>query len=311
MIEFSRRLWSYIFILDQIGNPPIGPTNAPESVHFGYPQTISEGTYDCEPLEIPSDGIPNANNTFLYWMFKFHVAFSSSFPGVLGLHKSIAAVKQTDQKIRHLLADLPPELALPPDYIPAAGETPIEILRRYYFAIVTQGHFVTLHRPYRSISEYSKDVSLESSWLLTSYQSQIMSLKNILEPYDWFIEEFLDGHIIRGVALLGGTLTREPDHPCAATIVKAVQTSLVETKARASRKRDQGKAHGIFLVIQAALEEKQLVPSVLVPSPHTHSESSENSGEGWGMEDILIEPQFGWDEYLVDMVLDSNAQDEI
>jgi hypothetical protein len=25
----------------------------------------------------------------------------------------------------------------------------------------------------------------------------------------------------------------------------------------------------------------------------------------------LIEPQFGWDEYLVDMVLDSNAQDEI
>ena len=245
-------------------------------------------------------------------MFKLHAAFSSSFPGVLGLHKSIAAVKQVDEKIHRLLANLPPELTLPPNYIPAANESAIEVLRRYYIAVVTQGHFITLHRPYRSISEYSKDASLTAAWVLTSYQSQIISLSNMLEPYAWFTEEFMDTHLIRGVALLGGTLTREPDHPFAATIVNAVKTCLEETKAKASRKRDQRKAHGIFLSIQATLEEKQLAPSVLLPSPQMNqSEASENSGEGWGMEDILMEPQYRWDEYLVDMVLDSNAQDEI
>jgi len=224
----------------------------------------------------------------------------------------MAAVKQADQKIRSLLADLPPELTLPPNYIPAVAETPIEILRRFYIAVVTQGHFITLHRPYRSISEYSKDASVNAAWLAASYQSQIMNLSDVLEPFAWFIEEFMDTHIVRGVALMGGTLIRQPDHPYAATIVNAVQTSANETKAKALRKRDQGKAHGVFVAIQATLVERGLVPAVSEPSPPADlSENSENGGEGWGMEDVLMESQFRWDEYLVDMVLDSNRQDEI
>lgn len=224
----------------------------------------------------------------------------------------MAAVKQADQKIRNLLADLPPELTLPPNYIPAVGETPIEILRRYYIAVVTQGHFITLHRPYRSISEYSRDASVAAAWLAASYQSQLISLSDVLEPFAWFIEEFMDTHVIRGVALMGGTLIRQPDHPCAATIVNAVQTSANETKAKALRKRDQAKAHGIFVAIQATLVEKGLVSAVPESSPQADLfESSENGGEGWGMEDVLTESQFKWDEYLVDMVLDSNPQDEM
>lgn len=224
----------------------------------------------------------------------------------------MAAVKQADQKIRNLLADLPPELTLPPNYIPAVGESPIEILRRYYIAVVTQGHFITLHRPYRSISEYSRDASVTAAWLAASYQSQLINLSDVLEPFAWFIEEFMDTHIIRGVALMGGTLIRQPDHPYAATIVNAVQTSANETKAKALRKRDQAKAHGIFVAIQATLVEKGLVPAVPESSPPADLfENSENGGEGWGMEDVLTESQFRWDEYLVDMVLDSNPQDEM
>jgi len=290
----------------------VSPANEPESLHFGYPQTISEGTYDCQPQEIPSDGIPDEDNTFLYWIFKLHAAFSTCFPGVLGLHKSIAAIKQADEKIRNLVADLPQELTLPPNYIPAVGETPIQILRRYYIAVVTQGHFITLHRPYRSISEYSKDASITAAWLTTSYQTQLMNLSNVLEPFAWFIEEFMDTHIIRGVALMGGTLIREPDHPYAGTIVNAIQTAANETKAKALRKKDQGKAYGIFAAIQATLAEKGMVSAVSGSSPQADlSETSENGGEGWGMEDVLMESQFRWDEYLVDMVLDSNPQDEI
>ena len=120
----------------------------------------------------------------------------------------------------------------------------------------------------------------------------------------------MDTHIVRGVALLGSNLVREPDHPFAATIVKAVQTSLEETKAKTLRKRNQGKAYGVFLAIQVTLAEKGLLPEAQESSSHADpSENSENGGERWGMDDVLTESQFRWDEYLVDMVLDSNAED--
>ena len=244
-------------------------------------------------------------------MFKLHAAFSASFPGVLGIQKSLSAVRNNDQKIRDLLNQVPPHLSLPPNYIPTVGETSLEIIRRYTIACITQSHFVTLHRPYRSVSPFSKDAALTAAWKLCQYQSRIMALSLVLEPFKWFIEEFLDPHIFRAVAFLGCNLTREPENPNAGTIVRQVGICAEQAKLNSIRKNDCVKAYGVLRAIQATLAEKQILPEPVETPPHATTDLLVGvSADGWGMEEVLTESMFRWDEYLVDMVLDTN-QDAI
>ena len=242
-------------------------------------------------------------------MFKLHAAFSASFPGVLGIQKSLSAVRKNDQKIRDLLKQLPPELSLPKNYIPAVGETSLEILRRYTIACITQGHFITLHRPYRSISPFSKDALLTAAWNLSQYQSHLVALSPVLEPFEWFIEEFLYSHIFLAVAFLGSNLTSEPENPLAGAIMRQVEVCLEQAKIKSLRRKYYTKVYGVFRAIQATFAVKQILPEPAETTPPATTNSSlEGSADGWGMEDVLTESGFRWDEYLVDMVLDLNQE---
>ena len=241
-------------------------------------------------------------------MFKLHAAFSASFPGVLGIQKSLSAVLNNDKKIHDLLSQLPPELCLPKNYIPAVRETALDVIRRYTIACITQGHFMTLHRPYRSFSPFSKEAVLTAARNLAQFQSHIISLSPVLEPFEWFIEEFLDPHIFCAVAFLGCNLIHEPENPLAGTIVRQVEVCSEQAKRKSLRKRTCGKAYGALRAIQTTFAEKQILPEPVEITPATTDSSVE--ADGWGMEEGLTEPMFQWDEYLVDMVLDTN-QDAI
>lgn len=242
-------------------------------------------------------------------MFKLHSAFSQCFPGVLGIQKRLSAVNENDKKIRDLLSQLPPELTIPPNYIPTIGESPLEIIRRYTIACIVQGHFITLHRPYRSISGSSEEAVMRAAYTLAQYQSHITALSATLEPFAWFIEEFLDAHLVRAVALLGSHFTREPDNPFAHTVVRQVAICTEQARLKSLRKRDYVITHRVLRAIQAALDEKQILPEPVEASP-TNDLSPEGSSNGWGMDEVLTESEFKWDEYLVDMDLDTN-QDAI
>jgi hypothetical protein len=244
-------------------------------------------------------------------MFKLHAAFSASFPGVHGTQKSLSAVHNNDLKIQDILHELPPELSLPINYIPAVGETALEIIRRYTIACIVQGHFITLHRPYRSMSPFSKHAALTAAQNLAQYQSHIDALSPVLEPFEWFIEEFLDSHMFRAVAFLGCDLSHETENPLAGTIVRQVEVCSEQAKLKSLRKRDFVKTYGVLRAIQATFADKQILPEPIEITPLATTDSSaEGSADGWGMEEVLTEPMFRWDEYLVDMESDTN-QDAI
>jgi len=276
-----------------------------ESIHYGVPPCIAPGTFDCEPLLVPASSIANPDNTFMYWLFKLHAAFAESFPGVVGIHKSLRDVKTKDQAIRNILNQLPPELTLPSGYIPAVSETPLEIIRRFTIHTVVQGHFITLHRPYIGISDFSKEASLSATWTLAQYQSQLTTLWGVLEPFEWFIEEFLDGHLLRAVGYLGCMLVREPTNPLAGTIVR--QLDIAAEHVRSSlRQRGFTKVYHVVKAIQAALAEKQVYSTATQPSPLGSEPYGDENIDAF-MEDVFTETNmFKWDEYLLDMVLDAN-----
>jgi hypothetical protein len=81
-------------------------------------------------------------------------------------------------------------------------------------------------------------------------------------------------------------------------------------KAKSLRKRDYAKVYGIFKAMSMALAEKVDVAGFIQqPSiPATTVSSDYNSGGDidWTMQDVLVDPMFKWDEYLVDMVLDTD-----
>lgn len=241
-------------------------------------------------------------------MFKLFRVISGSFPGVSGIQKSLSAVQKVDQKMHDYLGQLPQELTRPSDYIPAINETPLEIVRRYTIACIAQGFFLTLHRPYSSVSEASRISIGKAAWLLASYQAQLVSLSAILEPFAWFIEEFLDPHLFRGVAVLGARLTREPGHPLATTIISQVQAMAEQSKRKVLRKRDYAKVFGISQSILVKYVEMGLLQEVQEPRPSSAEPVLENAPDEnpWGMEDVLMESGFKWDDYLVDPVMDTS-----
>jgi hypothetical protein len=276
-----------------------------ESIHYGIPPSVAPGTFDCEPLLVPTGALANADNTFMYWMFKLHAACAECFPGVVGIQKSLRDVKANDQKIRNILNQLPPELTFPPGYIPALSETPLEIMRRFTIHTIAQGHFVTLHRPYVGMSDFSKEVAVNATWTLAQYQSQLRTLWSVLEPFEWYIEEFLDGHLVRAVAYLGCMLVREPTNPLAGTIVRQVQ--LMAEHVRSSlRQKFFTKVHHLLTAILTALAEKQVLSAPTQSSP-IGLDLYTNENLDALMDDVFTETNmFKWDEYLVDMVLDVN-----
>ena len=266
------------------------------------------------PLE-PTQTCPvDQDSLFLYWMFKLHQAFGSSFPGAIGIQKSLPCVQAADQKVRALLAQLPPELTLPENYLPALSETPLQVLRRYAIACISHGFFITLHRPYATVSEVSRTTVINISWSLVGYHIQLVALAGLLEPYRWFIEEFIDPHLIRGIAVLGSLVAKDPTSPDASSIASHLQLGAEQARLKALRKRDHAKVHGVFRAILLELAEKNVFPD----SPEGSYSSTEPPAEGtleeitgWGMEDILTESAFKWDEYLLEMVLDPSQVNKV
>jgi len=239
-------------------------------------------------------------------MFKLHQAFAAAFPGPIGIQKSLACVQAADQRVRALLSQLPPGLTLPENYVPAATETPLQTIQRYTIACISQGFFITLHRPYASVSEVSRSTIISVSWTLASYHSQLIALAGVLDPFRWYIEEFLDPHMIRGIAVLGSLVAKTPTLPDSSIILSHLQLAGEQARLKALRKRDHAKIHGVFRAILLELAEKNVFPDT-PEAPYSSTEpSSEGTPDdfGWGMEDILLESAFKWDEYLLDMVLD-------
>jgi hypothetical protein len=252
---------------------------------------------------------------FIYWMFKLHSEFSKSFPGVIGIHKSLAAVRQCDENVRKLLDQIPAKLSLPPNYVPSIGENATEIIRRFIIGCFTQGFFITLHRPYRGRSEFSNNAVINASWMLAAYQSQITALSDVLEPYGWLIEEFIDPHLFRGVLLLGASLDREPDNPLASTIIRHLEVSAQVAKTNSVRNRNSIKTHKLISAVLGSLAQKNVIVQEVASNSHVGS-TSEGSpdGQGWGMDmdmamgDVLAEPMFNWDEYLNNLAMDVGSQ---
>jgi len=157
------------------------------------------------------------------------------------------------------------------------------------------------------MSEFSKDAALKAAHTLAQYQSHIITLASTLEPFAWFIEEFLDAHLLRGVAFLGAYFTREPENPLTGTIVRQVGICTEQAKLKSLRKRDYAKAYGVLRAIQATFAENHILPEPVVERNSPRDDvSREGSSDGWGMDEVLMESGFRWDEYLVDMVLDTN-----
>jgi hypothetical protein len=252
---------------------------------------------------------PDPENTFLFWMFKIHQTVAASFPGPLGIHKTLSAVEKIDTIVRELLAKIPPELSIPPDYNPAT-ESPVEIVRRYSIACLVQGHILTLHRPYASISDTSKRAVVTAAWNLVESQKQLIAISDQLEPFAWYIEEFIDPHLFRATALLGVMLSREPENVLADAIIQQVDVCATAAEAKSVRKKEFCKTVNIFRAIHKALTEKSETPTAGPSVPVVPSVSQEGSPDerGWGMEEVLTESGFRWDEYLVDMVLNTDQE---
>jgi hypothetical protein len=249
-------------------------------------------------------------------MFKLQRVFAACFPGHLGI-QPYAGIDKADQMIRDFMANLPPELALPEGYMPAPTESPVEIIRRYTIATEIQGSFITLHRPYLIKSTSLHNAVVAAAWKLYSYQSQIMALSDILEPFAWYIEEYLDPHLFRGSATLAFTLIREPTIPDADMIVMRIRECAELGKAKSLRKKDCAKVYGIFRAMLMTLSERierdgtdiqeQInVPAAPVSPPMSFPQENAFGVMDWNMQDMLVDPMFRWDEYLVDMVLDTD-----
>jgi hypothetical protein len=279
-----------------------------ESSRYGYPPSISEDSFDCEAHETPAEESPDPENTFLFWMFKIHRTFAQSFPGPLGLHKTLSGVDKSDQRIQALLREIPYELSMPKDYIAGISETPTELIRRYAIACMIQGHLLTLHRPYAAKSPVSRNAATAAAWTLVSYQAQIISLSSTLEPFLWYIEEFADPHLFRATAMLGAMLSRDPNNPLFTTILDQIELCANQAKAKSLRKRDFAKTFGVLSGIHAALQEKEasaaLVDTVIGPAANPRIDPF-GDGDDWVMEEVLSEPMFRWDDYLVDAVLNT------
>jgi hypothetical protein len=245
-------------------------------------------------------------------MFKLQRIFAKCFPGHLGI-QPFATLDKADQSIRDFITSLPPELALPPNYTPAPTESAVEIIRRYSIAAEIQGSIMNLHRSYISKSGAARDAVIAAAWTLFHYQAQIMALSDILEPFHWYIEEYMDPHLFRGCATLGFTCLREPDNPNIPAIFARAQICSQLSKEKILRKSDYAKIYGIFRAMQIELVDRypHLVAAPVVSdlrSGSTTTSSLENSpgrGAFWDMQDVLVDPMFKWDSYLVDMVLDT------
>ena len=282
-------------------------SNIQESTRYGYPPSISENSFDCEAIETPATDAPDSSNTFLYWMFKIHRTFAQSFPGPLGLQKTLSGVEKCDQRIKSLRREVPIGLSIPEEYIPGIAETPTELIRRYTIACMIQGHLLTLHRPYAAKSPASKNAVMTAAWCLVSYQAQIISLSSTLEQFSWYIEEFIDPHLFRATAILGAALARDPNNPLFDTIMNQVEMCAEQAKSKSLRKRDFAKTYGVLSGLHAALQAKEasaVVAPVIEPTYGLPVEIL-GAGDGWGMEEILSESTFRWDEYLVDTVLNA------
>jgi hypothetical protein len=248
-------------------------------------------------------------------MFKFQNIASTSFPGPQGLQKNLASVNKNDARVRDFLEQLPPELHVSERYTPLFGEAPLQVIRRYALTCTVHGHLLTLHRPYTSKSPFSKDAAISAAWTLVTYQNQISALSNMLEPYSWYIEEFLDPHLFRATLYLGGNLLREPVNPQAAHIRRQIQISASQAKAKALRKRDYAKTYGLFDALDTLLgrqagESNQTAEvsgesGVVEPN---ESSALASDGLGWDVGEMLTENAFRWDDFLVDMDLDSQEQ---
>ena len=281
-----------------------------ESTRYGYPPSISEDSFDCEAHETPAEESPDPENTFLLWMFKIHRTFAQSFPGPLGLHKTLSGVEKCDQRIQTLLREIPYELSMPKDYIPGITETPTELIRRYAVACMIQGHLLTLHRPYAAKSLVSRNAATTAAWALVSYQAQLMSLSSTLEKFLWYIEEFVDPHLFRATAMLGVMLTRDPNNPLFRTILNQVELCANQAKTKSLRKRDFAKTYGVLSALHSALLEKEAsapVDSAVGPTANPSMDPL-GDGEDWVMEEVLSEPMFRWDDYLVDTILNTDQE---
>jgi hypothetical protein len=249
-------------------------------------------------------------------MFKLQRVFAACFPGHLGI-QPYAGIDKADQMIRDFMANLPPELTLPEGYVPAPTESPVEIIRRYTIATEVQGSFITLHRPYMIKSTSLHNAVVNAAWKLYSYQSQIMALSDILEPFAWYIEEYLDPHLFRGAATLGFMLIREPMTPNADMILTRIRECAELGKAKSLRKKDCAKVYGIFRAMLMTssernerdnidVQERMHVPPAPTSLPTSFPQENIFGVMDWNMQDVLVDPMFRWDEYLVDMVLDTD-----
>jgi hypothetical protein len=239
-------------------------------------------------------------------MFKLQKIIATSLPGPLGLQKNLASVKKNDARIREFLEQLPPELHISENYTPLFGESPLGIIRRYAIICLLHGHLLTLHRPYTSKSDFSKEAAMTAAWTLSTYQNQMIALSQQLEPYIWFIEEFLDVHSFRATMYLGGNLLRNPENPRAATIFSQIQLCRSQARAAAMRKRDFAKVYGMFESLERLLggTGEEFRPIAEIDAEKTDEQASQGPGtEGlWDMGEILTEGAFRWDDFLVDMI---------
>jgi hypothetical protein len=249
--------------------------------------------------------LPDPGHTFVYWMFNLQKTFSACFPGPLSI-LPLAAVEKMDRKIRDFQAQIPPNMTVPDGYIPGPTESALDIIRRYIIAATMQGYINIVHRLHMTKSELCGKAALESAWILASYQSQLVAHSNLLEPFAWFIEEFLDVHMLRAAGVLAVLLVRNPNSPYAVKAMNFVDTSISGIKKKSLRKKVLASVYGPFRALQALLSEKLGIPidsgedssgiQISTAAPDV------SVGLGWGMDETLMGPLPKWDEYFVDVV---------
>jgi len=237
---------------------------------------------------------------------------SASFPGPLGLQKNLVGVNKNDVRIREFLEQLPPELHISNNYTPLFGESPLEIIRRYAMATSIQGLLLTVHRPYSSKSSFSKDAVMTAACALTIYQNQVIALSESLEPFRWFIEEFLYPQFFRATYFLGGNLLRNPETNQATIIVGQVQICASQARAAMLRKRDFARSIGLFENLGKLLggsgAESAATAEMVVEGGDEQASQASGSDQGlWDMGEILTEGTFRWDDFLADTALDPAA----
>jgi hypothetical protein len=277
-----------------------------EAIHYGYPPNLRDDTFDCEPQPTPASSPADPDNTFLYWLFLVHKTISTVFPGPIGLQKSLSAIQRNDQKIRHLLSQLPPELHISETYSPLFDESPLSLIRRYLISTLIQGYLLTLHRPYTAKFPFSRTTTIATAWTLVHHHTQIISLSGTLDSYQWLIEEFLDPHYFRAAAILAGTLLREPDLPDKTEILAQLTVCVEQTRGKALRKRDYAKTYGIFVLMERTLTGSEETGTGGTVEGMVGGDGEESR---WEDTEILTESMFRWDEYMVDMVLGEDDAD--